>query len=537
MFKGCGKSVFPGVAVGPIFELKTGDTLPVQAEVLDEASEKKRFLSAKETASSQIDILYNKVMNETGADEAAIMDVQTMILQDGDFNDAVLEGIRNGLGAEGAVAAAGKKFSDFFSSLDDPYMKSRASDVEDLAGRLSAILSGRETAPVLTEPSILVCDDLTPSETAALDKSMILALVLRHGSINSHAAILARAMNIPSLIQANLPLETLEGRIMAVDGFTGEFFLDPSETISSQIGEKGRTMDLKRRSLEKVRGLPSVTLSGRKVRIYANIRSPEDVLSALREDAEGVGLFRSEFLFLGRDNWPTEDEQFEAYRQVAQGMEGRPVIIRTMDIGADKKVSYLDQGPEENPAMGFRAIRIGLDKPELLKTQLRAIYRASPYGSVAVMFPMIVSADETRKALELADQAMSEVISRGIKAKPIRRGIMIETPAAVMISSDLAKLVDFFSVGTNDLTQYTLAMDRQNQRLEGFYDPHHPAILEMLRITVQNAHAAGIWAGICGELAADPELTDMFLEMGYDELSVSPPFILELRKRVRESRI
>lgn len=538
MFKGHGRSVFSGVAIGSVYAFERVSAPARHVPVLDEATELSRFHTAKETAASQLRALYEKTRREIGEDEAMIIDVQMMMLDDGDYNDAIEESIRNGSGADAAVAAAGKQFSEFFAALDDPYMKARAADVRDVSQRLSDILCGREGVPTLTEPMVLVADDLTPSETVALDKNNILAFVTRQGSANSHTAILARIMNIPSLVQADVPDgEKLHGRMIAVDGFTGEYFLDPDEATVARLREKRRADTEQRRALDAVRGLPSVTKSGRQVRLYANIGGPEDVPAVLFNDAEGVGLFRSEFLYLGRDDYPSEDEQFEAYRKVAEQMGGKPVIIRTLDIGADKKADYFGLAREENPALGFRAIRICLERPELFKTQLRAIYRASAYGRVAVMFPMIISPDETKRALALAAEARAELAARGILVDEIERGVMIETPAAVMVSAELAKLVDFFSVGTNDLTQYTLAIDRQNEQLDKFYDPHHPAVLEMLRVIAQNAHAAGIWAGICGELAADAELTDTFLKMGYDELSVSPPFILELRKRIRDSAV
>lgn len=538
MFKGHGRSVFSGVAIGPVYAFERVSAPARHVPVLDEATELSRFHTAKETAASQLRALYEKTRREIGEDEAMIIDVQMMMLDDGDYNDTVEEGIRGGSGADAAVAAAGRQFSEFFASLDDPYMKARAADVRDVSQRLSDILCGREGVPALTEPMVLVADDLTPSETVALDKNNILAFVTRQGSANSHTAILARIMNIPSLVQADVPSgEKLHGRMIAVDGFTGEYFLDPDEATVARLREKRRADTEQRRALDAVRGLPSVTKSGRQVRLYANIGGPEDVPAVLFNDAEGVGLFRSEFLYLGRDDYPSEDEQFEAYRKAAEQMGGKPVIIRTLDIGADKKADYFGLAREENPALGFRAIRICLERPELFKTQLRAIYRASAYGKVAVMFPMIISADETKRALALAAEARAELAARGIVVDEIERGVMIETPAAVMVSAELAKLVDFFSVGTNDLTQYTLAIDRQNEQLDKFYDPHHPAVLEMLRVIAKNAHAAGIWAGICGELAADAELTDTFLKMGYDELSVSPPFILELRKRIRDSAV
>lgn len=538
MFKGHGRSVFPGVAIGRIYAFERVSASARHVPVLDEATELSRFHTAKETAAAQLRALYEKTQREIGEHEAMIIDVQMMMLDDGDYNDAIEESIRNGSGADAAVAAAGKQFSEFFAALDDPYMKARAADVRDVSQRLSDILCGREGVPTLTEPMVLVADDLTPSETVALDKNNILAFVTRQGSANSHTAILARIMNIPSLVHADVPTgESLHGRMIAVDGFTGEYFLDPDETTVARLREKRRADTEQRRALDAVRGLPSETKSGRRVRLYANIGGPEDVPAVLFNDAEGVGLFRSEFLYLGRDDYPSEDEQFEAYRKAAEQMGSKTVIIRTLDIGADKKADYFGLAREENPALGFRAIRICLERPELFKTQLRAIYRASAYGKVAVMFPMIISADEAKRALALAAEARAELAARGIEVDEIERGVMIETPAAVMISAELAKLVDFFSVGTNDLTQYTLAIDRQNEQLDKFYDPHHPAVLEMLRIVAQNAHAAGIWAGICGELAADAELTDTFLKMGYDELSVSPPFILELRKRIRDSAV
>ena len=446
--------------------------------------------------------------------------------------------IAGGASAAQAAHETGDAFSAAFAAMDDAYMQARAVDVKDMASRLVNILCGGRTGFAMEEPGILVAEDLTPSETVQLPKDKILAFVTRQGSSNSHTAILARIMNIPSLVQAQIVLDDdLDGHQMIVDGFAGRYYIDPDEATLAEMSAKRADAQRIRQELEAYRGKPTVSKSGRKIKLYANIGNPEDVKYVLDGDAEGVGLLRSEFLYLGRDSFPTEEELFQAYRSVVQGLEGRPVVIRTLDIGADKQVDYFGLEHEENPAMGYRGIRICLTREDIFRPQMRAIYRASAYGPVSVMFPMIISVDEVRRIKAFCQTIREELTAAGIPFGEVELGIMIETPAAAVLSAELAKEVQFFSVGTNDLTQYTLAIDRQNAKLDAFYDPHHPAVLALLRLIAQSAHAAGIWVGICGELGADISLTETFLEMGYDELSVSPGRVLELRKKICESEV
>lgn len=531
-----GKSVFSGIAFGSVFLLQRPEGEMDTGRAADPAAEWQRFEAAKKDADVQLGALYEKTKAELSEQEADIIDVQRMMLDDGDFNDAV-QGFINDDGnkAAWAVQRAGQHFAEFFASLDDEYMKGRATDVRDLATRLVGILMGQRTSLVMTKPSIVVADDLTPSETLQMDKSKIRAFVTRRGSTSSHTAILARILNIPSVVQADIPLTAdINGMPAAVDGHKGVVYLDPDDATIDELNAR-HIEDEKRHQLQNaVRGLPTITKDGQRVKLFANIGSVEDMEAALAGDAEGVGLFRSEFLYLGRSDYPSEEVQFEAYRKVAEGMGGREVIIRTCDIGADKKVDYFQLAEEENPALGYRAIRICFDRPDMFKAQLRAIYRASAFGSVAIMFPMITSLWEVRRCKQFAAEARLELEEKGVAIGNVPLGIMIETPAAVMVADTLAKEVDFFSVGTNDLTQYTLAVDRQNEKLDPFLDTRHPAVLKMLEMVAKSAHDNGIWAGICGELAADPALTETFLEMGFDELSMSPVFILELRGRIRE---
>ncbi len=532
-----GKSVFAGIAFGTVLLLQRSEGAIDESRADNADAEWARYEKAKAEADAQLLALYEKTKAEVGEKEADIIDVQRMMLDDGDYNDAVEGFIReDGNKAAFAVSRAGKQFSEFFAGLDDEYMKARATDVRDVSSRIVGILLGQRTQLAMTKPSIVVADDLTPSETLQMDKSKIRAFVTRRGSTSSHTAILARILNIPSIVQADIPLSAdINGRPAVVDGHKGIVYLNPDDATIAELNAQHKE-DEKRHELQNaMRGLPTITKNGQQVKLMANIGSVADMEMALNGDAEGVGLFRSEFLYLGRSGYPSEDEQFEAYRKVAEGMARRQVVIRTMDIGADKKVDYFQLAPEENPALGYRAIRICFDRPDMFKTQLRAIYRASAFGSVAIMFPMITSLWEVRRCKELAAEARLELEEKGIPiGDDVELGIMIETPAAVMVADDLAKEVDFFSVGTNDLTQYTLALDRQNEKLEAFMDVAHPAVLRMLAMVAKSAHAAGIWAGICGELAANPELTRTFLEMGYDELSMSPVFILEMRGRIRE---
>lgn len=529
-----GKGVFPGIAFGNVFLMKKRDAEDYNELASDSHAQWQKYLSAKETADIQLKELFGKTTAELGEEKAMIIDVQRMMLLDKDFDDAVELRINTeNKTAAKAVMEAGEEFSAFFSSLDDVYMQARSTDVMDVSGRLADILLGQGQDLHFTKPVIVLADDLTPSETLQMNKEMVRAFVIRRGSSNSHTAILARTMNIPCLVNVlQIPLSSeMEGKQMIVDGDQGICYLDPGEEEISYMTKLQHQQQQQRSLLEEQRGLPTVTTDGRKIKLYANIGEPQDLDGVLANDAEGIGLFRSEFLYLGRKDYPGEEELFGAYKKVVQGMEDRQVIIRTLDIGADKKVGYFMLDEEENPAMGLRGIRVCIDRPELFKTQLRAIYRASVYGNVGIMFPMISSLWEIKRCKELAAEVRHELGAAGLEQ--VELGIMVETPAAVMLAEDFAREVDFFSVGTNDLTQYTLAIDRQNDSLERFYDPRHPAVLRMLAMVAEAANKNGIWAGICGELASDTELTRSFVDMGYRELSVSPAYILELRKKIR----
>jgi phosphotransferase system enzyme I (PtsI) len=531
-----GKTVFPGIALGPVYVLKRPELSVHSNPQADSPAELAAFESAKCQADKELEALYEKTLEELGENEADIIDVQRMMLQDGDFLDAVENYIKNeSYTAVYAVTLAGRRFSEFFANLDDPYMRSRAADISDISRRITGILAGIDGCPELDCPSVVVSDDISPSETLQLDRKHIRAFVTCQGSSNSHTAILAGILKIPSIVQARMPLDdTLHGKQMAVDGHTGKIYLEPDDVTLMRLKEKQKNDEKAKQELEAVRGLPSVTKDGRKIELAANIGSVDDLAEVLAGDAEGVGLFRSEFLYLSGINYPGEEQQFNAYRTVAEALKGKRVIIRTMDIGSDKQADYFCLEKEENPALGYRAIRLCFDRPEIFRTQLRAIYRASAYGKIAVMFPMITSLWEFRRCKELAIQIQEELKGEGIPVGNVELGIMIETPAAALCSEDFAGEVDFFSVGTNDLTQYTLAVDRQNAKLEPFLNTHHPALVKLLRMVAENAHKAGIWAGICGELAADTEMLELFLKMGYSELSVSPAYILGLRKRIRE---
>lgn len=531
-----GKGVFPGVAFGRVHQLMKQEVVVDEALVSDPEAEWQKFLSAKQLADSQLEALFKKAKANIGEEEAMIIDVQRLMLEDGDFNDAVEELVRKEHhSAAYAVFETGKKFAAFFAGLDDAYMKGRATDVKDVSQRLADILLGRRTSLQFDAPVIVVADDLTPSETLQMDKSKIKAFVIRKGSANSHTAILARVMNIPCIVQANVPLDgSVDGKEMVVDGETGICYVEPDTKTRADMKEKEKKEKAVKHMLDSMRGLPTVTKDGRVVRLYSNIGNAEDVETVLQNDSEGIGLFRSEFLYLGREDYPSEEDLFKVYRKVVQDMGGRQVVIRTMDIGADKKVDYFELDEEENPALGLRGIRLCIDRPALFKTQLRAIYRASAFGHICIMFPMITSLWEVRRCKELAAEVRSELTGEGQPISNIELGVMIETPAAALIADTLAQEVDFFSVGTNDLTQYTLAVDRQNNKLEQYYDPHHPALLRMLAEIAKAARDNGIWAGVCGELAADPEMTEWFVDAGYHELSVSPTFTLEMRKRIRE---
>ena len=535
-----GKSVLKGIAIGKIYLYEKQEYVLEQKQVADAEAEVARFEAAKETAIGQLDDLYEKALAEAGEEQAMIFDVHKMMLDDGDYLDAITGLIRSEkVNAEYAVHTTGEQFAAVFASMDDDYMKARSADVKDISGRVIRILAGIGDGSIASEePVILLADDLTPSETVSLDKSKILAFVTRNGSANSHTAILARSMNIPALVQTDVELlKEYHGMDAVVDGLDGKLYLDPEEAVLAELVQKKEACGRERAELEKLIGLDNVTRDGRKINVYANIGSPEDVDKVLLNDAGGIGLFRSEFLYLGREDYPSEEEQFEIYKEVLSRMEGKKVIIRTLDIGADKQVDYFKLPKEENPAMGYRAIRICLDRPEIFKTQLRALIRASAYGEIAIMYPMIISVEEVRKIKEIVEEVKTELTKQGIAYGSFEQGIMIETPAAVVMSDELAKEVDFFSIGTNDLTQYTLAMDRQNMKLDSMYDPHHPAILRMIQKTIENGHKEGCWVGICGELGADTTLTETFLKMGVDELSVSPSFVLPIRKIIRETSV
>ena len=532
-----GKSVLKGIAIGKIYLYEKQEYVLEQKQVADAEAEVARFEAAKETAIGQLDDLYEKALAEAGEEQAMIFDVHKMMLDDGDYLDAITGLIRSEkVNAEYAVHTTGEQFAAVFASMDDEYMKARSADVKDISGRVIRILAGIGDGSIASEePVILLADDLTPSETVSLDKSKILAFVTRNGSANSHTAILARSMNIPALVQTDVELlKEYHGIDAVVDGLDGKLYLDPEESVLAELVQKKEACGRERAELEKLIGLDNVTRDGRKINVYANIGSPEDVDKVLLNDAGGIGLFRSEFLYLGREDYPSEEEQFEIYKEVLSRMEGKKVIIRTLDIGADKQVDYFKLPKEENPAMGYRAIRICLDRIDVFKTQLRAIYRASVYGTAAIMFPMIISVKEILRIKEIVEEVKAELTAAGIEIAPVELGIMVETPAAVMISEELAKEVSFFSIGTNDLTQYTLAIDRQNQSLDTIYDSHHPAVLRMIQMTIENGHKAGCWVGICGELGADTTLTKTFVDMGIDELSVSPTYVLGLRKAIRE---
>lgn len=531
-----GKGVVPGIAIGRLYVFEKGKEQVEKISVADTEAEVVRFQSARGQAMEQLDKLYQDALSRVGEENAQIFDVHKMMLDDLDYIEAIEGRIRkDAVNAEYAVTVTGKEFSAMFSGMDDAYMKARAVDVIDVSDRLVRLLKGKKEAGLNTdEPVILLADDLSPSETIQMDKSKILAFVTRHGSANSHTAILARSLNIPSLVNTDIAVsEQYHLREAVVDGAAGLLLLEPdAETLQKKRAEQ-ETLILENRRLQELIGKENKTADGRSIRLYANMGNTADVDRVLENDAGGIGLFRSEFLYLGRDSFPTEEEQFEAYKEVLSRMQGKEVIIRTLDIGADKKADYFGLEPEENPALGYRAIRICLTRPEIFKTQLRAIYRASAYGNAAIMFPMIISVEEIRKIKEITEQVKTELTVENKEFCDVPLGIMVETPAAALMSGELAKEVSFFSIGTNDLTQYTLAIDRQNQKLDAFYDAHHPAVLKLIAMTAENAHKAGIWVGICGELGADATLTEVFLDMGIDELSVSPSCILKLRDKIR----
>ena len=535
-----GKSVCSGIAIGKIRVYKKDVQQVKRTKAKDPESELARFASAKEEAVRQLKCLYDKALKEVGEANAAIFEVHQMMLEDVDYNESVENIVRGQeVNVEYAVAATGYNFSRMFSAMDDDYMRERAADVKDISERLLAVLNGRNAGTAETEePVIIVADDLAPSETVQLDKDMVLSFVTVHGSANSHTAILARMMEIPALVGAGLPLdETVDGKLGIVDGASGKIYVEPDEDTLNEMRERQQEEAEKKELLQRLKGRENVTLDGQKVMLYANIGNIKDLAMVMQNDAEGIGLFRSEFLYLEKEDYPDEEEQFQIYKQAAETMAGKRVIIRTLDIGADKQCGYFNMEHEENPALGYRAIRICLTRPEVFKTQLRALFRASAFGNIAIMYPMITSIKEIKRIKEVVGEVKAELDAQKMPYGEPEQGIMIETPAAALISDVLAREVDFFSIGTNDLTQYTLAIDRQNPKLDEFYDAHHPAVLRMISMVVENAHRAGIWAGICGELGADQTLTREFLAMGVDELSVSPGSILPIRKIVLETNV
>ena len=529
-----GKSVYSGVAIGRLAIYHKADNQVKREKISDVEAELARFEEARNTAKEQLAGLYEKALKEVGEVNAAIFEVHQMMLDDLDYVESVTNMIQSQeVNAEYAVATTGDTLSEVFASMDDDYMRERAADVKDISNRVIAILQGKGAGGLnADEPVIILADDLAPSETVQLDKSKVLSFVTRHGSTNSHTAIHARTMNIPALIGIDYP-EDAEGKMGIVDGYEGKLIIDPPVSVLETYQKRKEADEEKKRLLLELKGKENVTIDGTKINLYANIGSVADVASVLANDAGGIGLFRSEFLYLESSDYPTEEEQVAAYRKVAESMAGKKVIIRTLDIGADKQVDYFHLDKEDNPAMGYRAIRICLDRRDVFKTQLRALYRASYYGTISIMFPMIISVIEVKEIKKVIAEVKAELDEEKIPYKDVEIGIMIETPAAVMMSEELAQEVDFFSVGTNDLTQYTLAIDRQNPKLDNIYDSHHPAILKMLKMIVDNGHKGGCWVGICGELGADTTLTETFLKMGFDELSVSPSMILKVRQEIR----
>ena len=536
-----GKSVFRGIAIGKISVYKKNEQQVKRVRTEDTKGELARYEAAKAAAVEQLQELYQKALKEVGEANAAIFEIHQMMLDDGDYNESVENIIETQkVNAEYAVAVTGDNFAQMFRAMDDDYMRERAADVKDISERVLSVLNGGQKGKVVTdEPVIIVADDLAPSETVQLEKDMVLSFVTVHGSVNSHTAILARTMAIPALIGTEeLPLDdTVDGKLAVVDGLNGKIYVEPDAQTLEEMKKRQQAEQEKKELLQLLKGKENVTLDGKKIMLYANIGNIKDLATVIQNDAGGIGLFRSEFIYLEKDQYPTEEEQFSIYKTAVETMAGKRVIIRTLDIGADKQREYFKMDKEENPALGYRAIRICLTRPEIFKTQLRALFRASAYGNLAIMYPMITSLWEVKRIKEIVEEVKAELTAEQLEFGNPQQGIMIETPAAVMMSGELAKEVDFFSIGTNDLTQYTLAIDRQNPKLDKFYDAHHPAVLSMIRMTVENAHKAGIWAGICGELGADTSLTKEFLAMGVDELSVSPGSILPIRKIILETDI
>ena len=538
MDKKSGKKIFNGIAIGKIRFYSKAENKVSRTKVADVEAEITRYEEAKQTASEQLEKLYEKALVEVGEANAEIFNVHIMMLEDDDFNESVHNIITSQkVNAEYAVASTGDNFAEMFANMDDEYFKARSADIKDITERVLTILCGNgQGGDIGEEPVVIVAEDLAPSETVQMDKKKLLAFVTRLGSSNSHTAILARTMGIPALAGVEID-PSWDGKIGIVDGYEGTFLVNPPMPVLEAYFKKKAADDEQKQLLQTLKGKENITKSGQKINLYANIGNPGDLMSVLENDAGGIGLFRSEFLYLESSTYPSEEEQFQAYRKVVETMGGKKVIIRTLDIGADKQVDYFNLDKEDNPALGYRAIRICLTRPEIFRTQLRALFRASAYGNLAIMYPMIISVDEVRKIKKISDEVKKELISEGVEIGQVEEGIMIETPAAAVMSDELAKLVDFFSIGTNDLTQYTLAIDRQNAKLDEFYDAHHPAVLRLIETVVKNAHNAGIWAGICGELGADTTLTETFLKMGLDELSVSPGCILPVRKVIRETSI
>ena len=535
-----GKSVFGGIAIGKISVYKKDEQLVKRVKIEDADAEMERYTAARNIAAAQLQKLYDKALKEVGEANAAIFEVHQMMLEDEDYNESVENIIHSQMvNAEYAVASTADNFAQMFEAMDDDYMRGRAADVRDISERVITVLAGGAGSGLDSdEPVIIAADDLAPSETVQLDKDKVLSFVTAHGSENSHTAILARTMGIPALIGTGIDLdETVDGKFGIVDGTNGVVYVDPDAELLVEMKKKQQEEQEKKRLLQTLKGKENITLDGQKVMLYANVGNIKDLGIALQNDAGGIGLFRSEFIYLGQDHYPTEEEQFQIYKTVAETMAGRRVIIRTLDIGADKQCDYFELDKEDNPAMGLRAIRICLTRPEIFKSQLRALFRASVYGNINIMYPMIISVDEVRQIKAIVEEVKAELTEQGIEYGNPAQGIMIETPASVMMSRELAEEVDFFSIGTNDLTQYTLAIDRQNSKLDKFFDSHHPAVLRMIQMTVENAHKAGIWCGICGELGADQALTKDFLAMGVDELSVSPGSILPLRKIILETDV
>ena len=538
MFTYTGKTVFNGIAIGKIYYYAKNEQAVKSVKIADADAEIDRFEAAKESAVGQLQDLYQRALKEVGEENAAIFEIHAMMLEDDDYVDSIVNIIKTEqVNAEYAVAVTGDNFSRMFAEMGDEYFRARAVDVKDISERLVNILSGNDKVNNAgDEPVIIVAEDLTPSETVQMDKDKLLGFVTRYGSVNSHTAILARNMNIPALIGVDISPEW-DGKLAIVDGYTGTLYIDPDQDILKKMQARQEEDIEAGKLLKQLKGKEDVTLDGKHIRLYANIGSEKDIPNVLANDASGIGLFRSEFLYLGAQDYPSEEQQFQAYKTVAQAMEGKKVIIRTLDIGADKQADYFGLEKEDNPAMGYRAIRICLDRTDIFKTQLRALFRASAFGNIAIMYPMIISVGEVRQIKQIAEEVRKELTEKGVPVGDVEQGIMIETPAAVLISDELAKEVDFFSIGTNDLTQYTLAIDRQNMKLDKIYDSHHPAVLRMIQMTVENGHKNGCWVGICGELGADTSLTQTFLQMGIDELSVAPGALLPIRKIIRETKV